>query len=168
MAKLLASEASWQAANACLDTHGGYGFAAEYDIEHKFRETRLHSVAPISSNLILAYLGQHVLGMPAFLLTGSSSWQCRKGRLRRHARAWSFRHRRNVASARSRRAVLALAIGPQPAGPQGVGRTRVSWPRSARGSVRTLPPTSSTVLPSRVRTCAASQSFPATAAEVTT
>ena len=64
MAKLLASEASWQAANACLDTHGGYGFAAEYDVERKFRETRLYSVAPVSNNLVLAYLGQHVLGMP--------------------------------------------------------------------------------------------------------
>jgi acyl-CoA dehydrogenase len=64
IAKLLASEASWQAANACLDTHGGYGFAAEYDVERKFRETRLYSVAPISNNLVLAYLGQHVLGMP--------------------------------------------------------------------------------------------------------
>ena len=64
IAKLLASEASWQAANACLDTHGGYGFAAEYDVERKFRETRLYSIAPISNNLILAYVGQHVLGMP--------------------------------------------------------------------------------------------------------
>jgi acyl-CoA dehydrogenase len=64
MAKLLASEASWQAANACLDTHGGFGFAAEYDIERKFRETRLYSVAPVSNNLILAYLSQHVLDMP--------------------------------------------------------------------------------------------------------
>jgi len=64
MAKLLAAEASWQAANACLDTHGGFGFAEEYDIERKFRETRLYSVAPVSNNLILAYLGQHVLGMP--------------------------------------------------------------------------------------------------------
>ena len=64
MAKLLASEASWQAANACLDTHGGFGFAEEYDVERKFRETRLYSVAPVSNNLILAYLGQHVLGMP--------------------------------------------------------------------------------------------------------
>jgi acyl-CoA dehydrogenase len=64
IAKLLASEASWQAANACLDTHGGYGFAAEYDVERKFRETRLYSVAPISNNLVLAYLGQHVLGLP--------------------------------------------------------------------------------------------------------
>jgi acyl-CoA dehydrogenase len=63
-AKLLASEASWQAANACLDTHGGYGFASEYDVERKFRETRLYSIAPISNNLVLAYLGQHVLGMP--------------------------------------------------------------------------------------------------------
>jgi alkylation response protein AidB-like acyl-CoA dehydrogenase len=64
MAKLLASEASWAAANACLDTHGGYGFATEYDIERKFRETRLYSVAPVSNNLILAFLGQNVLGMP--------------------------------------------------------------------------------------------------------
>ncbi|MFL5926766.1 MAG: acyl-CoA dehydrogenase family protein [Gaiellaceae bacterium] len=64
LAKLLASEASWGAANACLDAHGGYGFAAEYDIERKFRETRLYSVAPVSNNLVLAYLGRHVLGMP--------------------------------------------------------------------------------------------------------
>jgi acyl-CoA dehydrogenase len=64
MAKLLASEASWQAANACLDAHGGYGFAAEYDVERKFRETRLYSIAPVSNNLVLAYLAQHVLGMP--------------------------------------------------------------------------------------------------------
>jgi acyl-CoA dehydrogenase len=64
MAKLLASEASWQAANVCLDTHGGFGFAREYDIERKFRETRLYSVAPVSNNLVLAYLGEHVLGLP--------------------------------------------------------------------------------------------------------
>jgi acyl-CoA dehydrogenase len=64
MAKLLAADASWQAANACLQTHGGYGFAAEYDVERKFRETRLYQVAPISTNLILSYLGEHVLGMP--------------------------------------------------------------------------------------------------------
>ncbi len=64
MAKLLAAEASWQAANVCLDTHGGFGFAEEYDVERKFRETRLYKVAPVSNNLILAYLGQHVLGMP--------------------------------------------------------------------------------------------------------
>jgi acyl-CoA dehydrogenase len=64
MAKLLASEASWQAANACLDTHGGFGFAQEYDVERKFRETRLYSIAPVSNNLVLAYLGQHVLGLP--------------------------------------------------------------------------------------------------------
>jgi acyl-CoA dehydrogenase len=63
-AKLLASEASWQAANACLDAHGGFGFAEEYDVERKFRENRLYSIAPVSNNLILAYLGQHVLGMP--------------------------------------------------------------------------------------------------------
>ncbi len=64
MSKLLASEASWAAANACLDTHGGFGFATEYDVERKFRETRLYQVAPINNNLILAYLGQNVMGMP--------------------------------------------------------------------------------------------------------
>jgi alkylation response protein AidB-like acyl-CoA dehydrogenase len=64
MAKLLASEASWAAANACVDTYGGYGFAAEYDIERKFRETRLYSIAPVSNNLVLAYVGEHVLKMP--------------------------------------------------------------------------------------------------------
>src|SRR5581483_402850 len=64
MAKLLGSEASWAAANACLDAHGGFGFAEEYDVERKFRETRLYSIAPVSNNLVLAYLGQHVLGMP--------------------------------------------------------------------------------------------------------
>ena len=58
------AEASWLAANACLDTHGGFGFAEEYDIERKFRETRLYKVAPVSNNLILAYVGQHVLDMP--------------------------------------------------------------------------------------------------------
>jgi acyl-CoA dehydrogenase len=64
LSKLLASEASWAAANACVDTHGGFGFAVEYDVERKFRETRLYQVAPINSNLILAYVGQNVLGMP--------------------------------------------------------------------------------------------------------
>jgi acyl-CoA dehydrogenase len=64
MAKYLASEASWAAANAALDTHGGFGFAVEYDIERKFRETRLYQVAPINNNLVLAYLGQHALGLP--------------------------------------------------------------------------------------------------------
>jgi acyl-CoA dehydrogenase len=64
MAKLLAADASWEAANVCLQFHGGYGFACEYDIERKFRETRLYQVAPISTNLILAYLGEHVLGLP--------------------------------------------------------------------------------------------------------
>jgi len=64
MAKLLASEASWLAANACLDAHGGFGFAVDFDVERKFRETRLYSIAPVSNNLILAYLGEHVLGMP--------------------------------------------------------------------------------------------------------
>jgi acyl-CoA dehydrogenase len=64
MAKFLASEASWQAANAALDAHGGFGFAEEYDIERKFRETRLYQVAPINNNLIQAFVGQHVLGLP--------------------------------------------------------------------------------------------------------
>ncbi|MGN6758275.1 MAG: acyl-CoA dehydrogenase family protein [Thermomicrobiales bacterium] len=64
MAKLLASEASWAAANACLDTHGGNGFVDEYDVERKFRETRLFQVAPVNNNLVLAYVGQHVLGLP--------------------------------------------------------------------------------------------------------
>ena len=64
MAKLLASEASWQAANACLDAHGGYGFLREFDVERKFRETRVYQTAPVNNNLVLAYLGQNVLGMP--------------------------------------------------------------------------------------------------------
>ncbi|MEX2650068.1 MAG: acyl-CoA dehydrogenase family protein [Alphaproteobacteria bacterium] len=64
LAKLLASEASWHAADACLQTHGGYGFATEYDVERKFRETRLYQVAPISTNLILAQVAEHVLGLP--------------------------------------------------------------------------------------------------------
>jgi acyl-CoA dehydrogenase len=64
MAKYLGAEAAWEAANACLDCHGGYGFAAEYDVERKFRETRLYKTAPINNNLVLAYVGQHVLGMP--------------------------------------------------------------------------------------------------------
>ena len=64
MAKMLASEASWLAAEMCLQTHGGYGFAEEYDVERKFRETRLYQIAPISTNLILAYIAEHVLGLP--------------------------------------------------------------------------------------------------------
>ena len=64
MAKLLASQAAWEAANAALDTHGGYGFAVEFDVERKFRETRLLMTAPVNNNLVLAYVGQHVLGMP--------------------------------------------------------------------------------------------------------
>ncbi|MBW8055548.1 MAG: acyl-CoA dehydrogenase [Nitrospira sp.] len=64
MAKLLAADASWEAANVAVQTHGGYGFATEYDVERKFRETRLYQVAPISTNLILAYIAQHVLGLP--------------------------------------------------------------------------------------------------------
>jgi acyl-CoA dehydrogenase len=64
MAKLLASEATWQAAEAAMQTHGGFGFAQEYDVERKWREARLYQTAPISSNLILAYIGQHVLGLP--------------------------------------------------------------------------------------------------------
>ena len=64
MAKLLAADASWEAANVAVQTHGGFGFAEEYDIERKFRETRLYQVAPISTNLILAYVAEHVLGLP--------------------------------------------------------------------------------------------------------
>lgn len=64
MAKMLASEASWAAADTCIQTHGGFGFAEEYDVERKFRETRLYQVAPISTNLILSHVGTHVLGMP--------------------------------------------------------------------------------------------------------
>jgi acyl-CoA dehydrogenase len=64
IAKLMASEASWAAANACMDTHGGFGFAVEYDIERKFRETRLYQTAPINNNLVLAFVGQNVLGLP--------------------------------------------------------------------------------------------------------
>jgi acyl-CoA dehydrogenase len=64
MAKYLAAKASWEAANVCLQTHGGFGFAAEYDVERKFRETRLYQVAPISTNLILSYVAEHVLGLP--------------------------------------------------------------------------------------------------------
>jgi acyl-CoA dehydrogenase len=64
MAKLLAAEASWEAANMCLQTFGGYGFAEEYDVERKFRETRLYQIAPVSTNLILSYIAEHVLGLP--------------------------------------------------------------------------------------------------------
>jgi acyl-CoA dehydrogenase len=64
MAKLLAADASWAAADMCVQTHGGFGFAEEFDIERKFRETRLYQTAPISTNLILSYLAEHVLGLP--------------------------------------------------------------------------------------------------------
>ena len=64
MAKMLAAEASWEAANVCIQTHGGFGFAEEYDVERKFRETRLYQVAPISTNLILSFLAEHILGLP--------------------------------------------------------------------------------------------------------
>jgi len=64
MAKHLAAKAAWEAANVCLQTHGGFGFAAEYDVERKFRETRLYLVAPISTNLILSYVAEHILGLP--------------------------------------------------------------------------------------------------------
>ena len=64
MAKLLAADASWEAANAAIQTHGGFGFAEEYDVERKFRETRLYQVAPVSTNLILSYIAEHVLGLP--------------------------------------------------------------------------------------------------------
>ena len=64
MAKLLAADASWEAANVVVQTFGGYGFAVDFDIERKFRETKLYQVAPISTNLILSYVGEHVLGLP--------------------------------------------------------------------------------------------------------
>ena len=64
MAKMLASEAAWHAAEACLQTHGGFGYAREYDVERKWRETRLMQIAPISTNMILAYIGEHILKMP--------------------------------------------------------------------------------------------------------
>ena len=64
IAKLLASQASWQAANACLDAHGGWGFTREFDVERKFRETRLYMTAPVSNNLVLSFLAQHALSMP--------------------------------------------------------------------------------------------------------
>jgi acyl-CoA dehydrogenase len=64
MSKYLAAKASWETANACLQTHGGFGFACEYDIERKFRETRLYQVAPISTNMILSHVAEHVLQLP--------------------------------------------------------------------------------------------------------
>ena len=64
IAKLLASEAAWAAAEACMQTHGGFGYAREYDVERKWRECRIAQIAPISTNMILAYIGEHVLGMP--------------------------------------------------------------------------------------------------------
>ena len=64
MGKLLASEATWHAAEACLQCHGGFGYAKEYDVERKWRETRLFQIAPISTNLVLSYIGEHMLGMP--------------------------------------------------------------------------------------------------------
>ena len=64
MAKLLAGDAAWEAADMCMQTFGGFGFAEEYDIERKFRESRLYQIAPISTNMILGYIGQHVLGLP--------------------------------------------------------------------------------------------------------
>jgi acyl-CoA dehydrogenase len=64
MAKYLAAEAAWEAANACIDAHGGYGYAEEYDVERKFREARLYKTAPINNNLVMAYVGEHVLGLP--------------------------------------------------------------------------------------------------------
>ncbi|MGO9171948.1 MAG: acyl-CoA dehydrogenase family protein [Rhodomicrobium sp.] len=64
MSKMLAADASWEAANACVQTHGGFGFAEEYDVERKFRETRLYQVAPVSTNLVLSYIAEHVLGLP--------------------------------------------------------------------------------------------------------
>jgi acyl-CoA dehydrogenase len=73
MAKLLAADASWAAADMCVQTHGGFGFAEEYDVERKFRETRLYQVAPISTNLILAYLAENVLGLPRRAISSGST-----------------------------------------------------------------------------------------------
>jgi acyl-CoA dehydrogenase len=78
-AKLLAADASWEAAEACLQTHGGFGFAEEYDVERKFRETRLYQVAPISTNLILCFLAEKVLGLPKSYGTGDEVVEVRKG-----------------------------------------------------------------------------------------
>jgi acyl-CoA dehydrogenase len=64
IAKLLSSEATWAAAEACMQTHGGFGYAREYDVERKWRETRLFQIAPISTNLVLSYIGEHILRMP--------------------------------------------------------------------------------------------------------
>jgi alkylation response protein AidB-like acyl-CoA dehydrogenase len=64
MAKMLAADASWHAGEACMQTHGGFGYAREYDVERKWRETRLLQIAPISTNVVLAYIGEHILGMP--------------------------------------------------------------------------------------------------------
>ena len=64
MAKMLAADAAWEAANVCLETHGGFGFAREHDVERKFREAKLYQIAPVSNNLVLSYLAQHVLGLP--------------------------------------------------------------------------------------------------------
>ncbi len=90
LAKLLAADASWAAADMCVQTHGGFGFAEEYDIERKFRETRLYQVAPISTNLILSYVAEHVLGSAAFVLIISASPLCCAGRrfYRREARSY--------------------------------------------------------------------------------
>ena len=64
MSKMLAAEAAWAAAEICMQTHGGFAFAEEYDVERKFREARLYQIAPVSTNLILSYIAEHVLGMP--------------------------------------------------------------------------------------------------------
>ena len=79
MAKYLASEAAIEAGNACIDCHGGYGFAEEYDIERKFRESRLYRAAPINNNLVLAYVGEHVLGMPRSVLLGGGGVRRNEG-----------------------------------------------------------------------------------------
>src|ERR1700682_5698077 len=76
MAKLLAAKASWEAANVCLQTHGGFGFACEFDVERKFRETRLYQVAPVSTNMIFSYVAEHVLGLPRSFLRLSTFARC--------------------------------------------------------------------------------------------
>ena len=93
LAKLLCADASWAAAEACLQTHGGFGFAEEYDVERKYREARLYQVAPISTNLILSFVAQHVLGMPRSYLCGAPEWRGSTPSGRRNARPRRFGRR---------------------------------------------------------------------------
>ena len=127
MAKYLAAKASWEAANVCLQTHGGFGFANEYDVERKFRETRLYQVAPISTNLILSYVAEHVLGLPRSLRDGSVHRHLREHRCRAR-RAPARRHHRGVPRTGDRRAA----------------RARATWPTAAPASSRSSAPATAT------------------------